>query len=147
MIEDFTKVKMVEMPRNIVAGHGVLECVRDMCEGIHTGRVGTIVTGTRTMDAAAKAVLGYMDGYDMDVVQVGEATIDNARLVEERIREFAGEGHRFYDARRMGDIIEMQGYEPFDIAKFVFPIPADEINAGFCGPQNENWSDGLPTRG
>ena len=82
MIEDFTKVKMVEMPRNIVAGHGVLECVRDMCEGIHTGRVGTIVTGTRTMDAAAKAVLGYMDGYDMDVVQVGEATIDNARLVE-----------------------------------------------------------------
>ena len=59
---------------------------------------------------------------------------------------YAREGHRFYDARRMGDIIRMDGFEPFDIAKFVFPIPSAEINAGFCGPQNEGWSDGLPTR-
>lgn len=70
-----------------------------------------------------------------------------AFISDERVREFAGEGHRFYDARRMGDVITMDGFQPFDIAKFVFPIPADEINAGFCGPQNENWSDGLPTRG
>ena len=87
-MEDFTKVKIVEVPRNIVAGHGVLGCVREMCEGIHTGRTGTIITGTKTMDAAAKAVLDYMDGYDMDVVQVGDATIENAQSAEERIREF-----------------------------------------------------------
>ena len=61
MIEDFTKVKMVEMPRNIVAGHDVLGSVREMCEGIHTGRTGTVITGTRTMDAAARDVLSYMD--------------------------------------------------------------------------------------
>ena len=65
-------------------------------------------------------------------------------ISEERIREFAGEGHRFYDARRMGDVIYLQGYEPFDIAKFVFPIPADEINAGFCTQQNEGWDAALP---
>ena len=60
MIEDFTKVKMVEVPRNIVAGHDVLGCVKEMCEGIHTGRTGTIITGTRTLEAAAKDVLDYM---------------------------------------------------------------------------------------
>ena len=77
--DDFTKVKMVEMPRNIVAGHDVLGSVREMCEGIHTGRTGTVITGTRTIDAAARDVLSYMDGYDMDVCTVGEASFENAQ--------------------------------------------------------------------
>lgn len=101
--------------------------------------------------AEAQKYLMYTAKRDESITAASQlpSTTDDllAFISEERIREFAGEGHRFYDARRMGDIIEMQGYEPFDIAKFVFPIPADEINAGFCGPQNENWSDGLPTRG
>ena len=86
--DDFTKVKMVEMPRNIVAGHDVLGSVREMCEGIHTGRTGTVITGTRTMDAAAREVLSYMDGYDMDVCTVGEASFENAQKAEDQIREF-----------------------------------------------------------
>lgn len=65
-------------------------------------------------------------------------------ISEERIREFAGEGHRFYDARRMGDKISNIGSTPFDIQKFVFPIPAAEINAGFCDQQNEGWENQLP---
>lgn len=69
-----------------------------------------------------------------------------AFIAKERIREFAGEGHRFYDARRMGLTIQMTGFKPFDIAKFVFPIPADEINAGFCTQQNINWEKALPVK-
>lgn len=65
-------------------------------------------------------------------------------ISEERIREFAGEGHRFYDARRMGEKIEGIGTVPFDIQKFVFPIPAAEINAGYCTQQNDGWADNLP---
>lgn len=68
-------------------------------------------------------------------------------ISEERIREFMGEGHRFFDARRMGENIQMNGFQPWDIQKFVFPIPAAEINAGFGTQQNANWSDNLPTRG
>ncbi len=69
-----------------------------------------------------------------------------AFIAQERIREFAGEGHRFYDARRMGLTIQMTGFKPFDIAKFVFPIPADEINAGFCTQQNIDWEKALPVK-
>lgn len=68
-------------------------------------------------------------------------------ISEERIREFMGEGHRFFDARRMGDKIKMNGFQNWDIQKFVFPIPAAEINAGFGTQQNTNWSDNLPTKG
>ena len=65
-------------------------------------------------------------------------------ISEERIREFSGEGHRFYDARRMGDKVALVGYEPFDIQQFVFPIPAAEINAGYMTQQNEGWDNNLP---
>lgn len=67
-----------------------------------------------------------------------------AFISEERIREFFAEGHRFYDARRMGDLVSSEYYKDFDIAKFVFPIPADEINAGACTQQNEGWNNNLP---
>ncbi|HIZ69557.1 MAG TPA: RagB/SusD family nutrient uptake outer membrane protein [Candidatus Prevotella avicola] len=67
-------------------------------------------------------------------------------ISEERIREFMGEGHRFIDARRMGDIVTMDGFNPWDIQKFVFPIPAGEINSGFGTTQNEGWSGNMPTR-
>ena len=90
-VDDFTKVKFVEFPRNIVAGHGVLGTVRKMCDDDHVGRTGTIITGTKTMEAAGKEVLDNMDGYDMDVCTVGEATMDNVNMVIERIREFGSE--------------------------------------------------------
>ena len=67
-------------------------------------------------------------------------------ISEERIREFMGEGHRFIDARRMGDMVKMDNFNDWDIQKFVFPIPAGEINSGFGATQNEGWSDNLPTR-
>lgn len=68
-----------------------------------------------------------------------------AFIADERVREFAGEGHRFMEARRMGIKLNLQNFaNPFDIANFVFPIPASEINAGFCTEQNENWEAGLP---
>ena len=127
-LEAFTKVKVVEMPRNIVAGHDVLGSVRDMCKDIHTGRVGTVITGTRTMDAAAKDVLGYMDGYDMDVCTVGDATIDNVKKVEEQIREFGS-----------GFVLAVGGGSKIDIAKVV----CNEMGLPFISIPTSAAHDGI----
>lgn len=62
----------------------------------------------------------------------------------ERIREFFAEGHRLYDARRMGDLVQADNYSNFDIQKFVLPIPASEINTGIGIVQNTEWSKNLP---
>ena len=126
--DDFTKVKMVEMPRNIVAGHDVLGSVREMCEGIHTGRTGTVITGTRTMDAAARDVLSYMDGYDMDVCTVGEASFENAQKAEDQIREF---GSSF--------ILAVGGGSKIDIAKVV----SKEMNLPFISIPTSAAHDGI----
>lgn len=65
-------------------------------------------------------------------------------ISEERIREFFSEGHCFYDARRMGDKVSSETYQDFDIQKFVFPIPADEINSGSGVTQNTDWYNNMP---
>ena len=65
-------------------------------------------------------------------------------IQDERIRELYLEGHRWYDARRWGLLISTTNYQNFDVKKFVYPIPADEINAGFCSQQNDGWENALP---
>ena len=65
-------------------------------------------------------------------------------IKDERVRELFQEGHRWYDARRYNLSLSSRSYKNFEVAKFVYPIPADEINAGFCTQQNENWDAALP---
>ena len=62
----------------------------------------------------------------------------------ERARELWMEGHRFADLRRWGEIVTMHSFQPFDIAKFCYPIPNKEINSGAGVTQNENWIAALP---
>ena len=98
---------------------------------------------------AAQNYLFYTAKRDKDITSADMLPDNTSDLLDfiadERVREFAGEGHRFYDARRMGLKLDLQGSSsPFDVAKFVFPIPSSEINAGFCTQQNEGWEDGLP---
>jgi tetratricopeptide (TPR) repeat protein len=64
---------------------------------------------------------------------------------DERVREFFQEGKRFFNARRTGEIISGDNFSDWDVSKFVFPIPSNEVNAGFGVTQNENWSDNLPS--
>ena len=138
MIEDFTKVKMVEVPRNIVAGHDVLGCVKEMCEGIHTGRTGTIITGTRTLEAAARDVLDYMEGYDMDVVQVGDATMENAQYAKERIREF---GSSFVLAVGGGSKIDLTKVVSRDLRLPFISIPTSAAHDGIASNRASLKSD------
>ena len=127
-VDDFTKVKFVEFPRNIVAGHGVLGTVRKMCDDDHVGHTGTVITGTKTMDAAGKEVLDNMDGYDMDVCTVGEATMDNVNMVIDRIREFGSEF-----------VLAVGGGSKIDVSK----VACNELNIPFISIPTSAAHDGI----
>lgn len=97
----------------------------------------------------AKDYLLYTAKRNPDNVAVVKAINNKEDLLkfisEERIREFFGEGHRFYDARRMGEKITIpDAKSAWDIQKFVFPIPAAEINSGSGISQNTGWADNMP---
>ncbi|MDR1937966.1 MAG: RagB/SusD family nutrient uptake outer membrane protein, partial [Tannerellaceae bacterium] len=68
------------------------------------------------------------------------------QIQEERKWETLQEGHRFFDARRWKLKIDVYGgvYHEFDIAKFCYPVPADEVNSGYGVTQTDNWAAALP---
>ncbi|MDR2499138.1 MAG: RagB/SusD family nutrient uptake outer membrane protein, partial [Tannerellaceae bacterium] len=67
----------------------------------------------------------------------------------ERRRELFQEGHRYFDMRRTGELMTRVGgnfpISNWDVSKFVFPIPANEINASGL-EQNTGWSSALPPK-
>jgi hypothetical protein len=71
---------------------------------------------------------------------------------EERVRELHAEGHRLYDMRRTGELLNKDEamsnvtvpIVDFDISKLAFPIPQTEINAS--GIQQNDWANNLPIR-
>lgn len=125
---DFQKAKIVEFPRNVVAGHDVLGQVRDVCISIHAGRAGTVISGEKTMKAAGNAVLGYMDGYDMDVCCIGDATVENVEKVKSQVTEFGSEF-----------IIAVGGGSKIDTAKIV----SKELNIPFISVPTSAAHDGI----
>lgn len=98
--------------------------------------------------AEAQNYLMFTAKRNLDITSTEDlpATTDEllSFISEERIREFVAEGHRFFDARRMGDLVSGDNFQNWDIQKFVFPIPEAEINTGTGCQQNEGWSNNLP---
>lgn len=104
-------------------------------------RAGNITDAQNALFYTAKRDLDIDAATDLPATK--EALLDF--IAKENIREFFQEGHRFYNARRTGEKITVAGSIPnFDASSFVYPIPADEINAGFCTQQNEGWASNLP---
>lgn len=89
------------------------------------------------------------------ITSVADITGDLMTFIrDERARELFQEGLRLYDLRRWGqkaNIIATGAPEigwlssDFNISDCVYPIPVDEINAGFGVTQNTNWRNTFPS--
>lgn len=69
-----------------------------------------------------------------------------AFLQNERVREFFGEGHYWFDARRLGYKVQSNYYKNFDIQNFMLPIPEAEMSANVGIEQNTDWSNNVPNK-
>ena len=83
---------------------------------------------------------------DFDAASLPTDTSLVTRIFLERNKELIQQGFRWYDARRWGEKISVSAgaFKDFDIAKFCYPIPANEINSGYGVTQTENWSATMP---
>lgn len=109
--------------------------------------------------AEAKAQLGEADAVDYlweiakrnpDLEKSTIPTTKNELLQfisVERRRELFQEGHRWFDMRRTGEIMTRVGgnypVNNYDVAKFAYPIPSQEVNASGIA-QNDGWKNNLP---
>ena len=105
-------------------------------------------------DAAAKEALLVVAKRNPAITSVDDITGDVMQFIkDERARELFQEGHRLWDLRRWGDKVNVSAYaapainysyKNYDISELVFPIPVDEINAGFGVAQNDEWPNVMP---
>lgn len=128
MNNDFSKAKMVEFPRNVIAGHDVLHNINEICYNIHSGKIGTIVTGNNTNDAAGKQVTSYLDGYDIDTCITGNATMENIENVKRQVKE-----------HKSTFLIAVGGGSKIDITKVV----ANDMNLPFISIPTSAAHDGI----
>jgi hypothetical protein len=69
-----------------------------------------------------------------------------AFIADERVRELTQEGHRWFDLRRRGDIMNRVANETprpvsnFDVRRSVMPIPVTEINVPKTNVVQNDWS-------
>lgn len=86
---DFTKARSILFPRNVLAGHGVLEQIPDVCRDFGLAGTALIVTGSKTRNVAADIVTTRLHdaNYDVHSIVVGEASQENLEKVEEMAKE------------------------------------------------------------
>jgi glycerol-1-phosphate dehydrogenase [NAD(P)+] len=84
----FNKVKKMELPRIILAGHGVLEKIGEVIKSLgFNGRI-LIVTGNKTYGVAGKIVESIISrDYQVETLITGDATSENVEKVKDKTRE------------------------------------------------------------
>ena len=100
--------------------------------------------------SAAQNALFYTAKRDKDITSESELPSSKEELIQfvsdERVREFFQEGHRYFDLRRTGEKTTIAGVANYQMSKFVFPIPDEEVQAGFGVEQNTGWNDLKPKK-
>ena len=106
---------------------------------------------------AAKQSLLVVAKRNLDISAVEDLPASKDELLsflrDESARELFQEGHRLFDIRRWGVKGNAYAYDSpninftfkdVDLSNVIFPIPQDEINAGFGVVQTPDWQAGRP---
>ena len=105
---EFSKSKVMELPRNVVMGHDALPEVPAICKGLGLPGAGLVVSDEITKEIAGNEVMGHLQdaGYDMDIITIKHADDETVRMVGEFVKE-----------SNAGFLLGVGGGRPIDIAK------------------------------
>ncbi|MDN7025169.1 NAD(P)-dependent glycerol-1-phosphate dehydrogenase [Methanoculleus sp. FWC-SCC1] len=84
----FDKSKWMQLPRDVVIGHDVIEQLPAICEDLSLGTSALIITGKQTRDVAGDRARRYLaDEYDVTVVSTETISLDTITAIEEAARD------------------------------------------------------------
>ncbi|MEM2839218.1 MAG: NAD(P)-dependent glycerol-1-phosphate dehydrogenase [Thermoplasmata archaeon] len=130
----FTKSRSISLPRKILAGHDVLPQLGDVCKEFELKSPALMVTGTTTAALAGKPVSDIMvgAGYEIQTIQVGEATQENVGQVVRLAKETKA---RFLLGVGGGNKIDIAKMAATELRIPYISIPTSASHDGIASPR------------
>jgi glycerol-1-phosphate dehydrogenase [NAD(P)+] len=127
---DFTKARSMIFPRQVLAGHGVIETIPQICKELALTGTAAIVAGEKTSRVAGDLVSELLQdkGYDVQTMIASEATEDNVRELVKRAKEI-----------RPDFLLAVGGGSKIDLSKMV----AKELDIEFISVPTSASHDGI----
>jgi glycerol-1-phosphate dehydrogenase [NAD(P)+] len=124
----FDKSKWMQLPRDVVIGHDVIEQLPAVCEDLALGTSVLIVSGTRTRDVAGRRVETILAGrYDISTFSAEGASPDLIREVEE-----AAAGTDFIIGVGGGRVIDTAKIASYNIDRQFISVPTAASHDGIA---------------
>ncbi|MDD1770787.1 MAG: NAD(P)-dependent glycerol-1-phosphate dehydrogenase [Methanomassiliicoccales archaeon] len=86
---DFTKSRAMIFPRNVLAGHDVIDAVPNVCKDFGLSGTALMVAGEKTRKVAGDRIEEGLrkKRFDVQIAETGEATYENLAFVEKTAKE------------------------------------------------------------
>jgi len=83
-MESFEKVRWMQLPREVLIGHGVLEQVGTICKHLEVGKRAIVVTGGHTRKIAGEKASEILSdaGYEITLIEVGSINGESIESVK-----------------------------------------------------------------
>jgi len=130
----FTKSKLMEFPRDVIVGHGVIEEIVDLCNKVTLGKHPLVVHDERTKKLAGNRIIEILNdsGYTVEEIMVERATMEEVNRVQDYATKWG-----------VGSMIAVGGGSVIDIAKLAsfnygvpfISIPTAASHDGIASPR------------
>ncbi|NPA74963.1 MAG: NAD(P)-dependent glycerol-1-phosphate dehydrogenase [Euryarchaeota archaeon] len=129
---EFEKAKWMQMPREIYAGHGVIDRLGEMCKRFGWSGKVLVVTGNITYGIAGEKVVKILRKakYSVDVIKVGVADKKNLSEVKKK-----GKGYNFIVGVGGGSKIDLAKKASFDLGIPFISVPTNASHDGIASPR------------
>ena len=134
MSDGFSKVRAMNFPRQVLAGHGCISQTGEMCEDFELKGTALIVTGPTTGALAAGTVRDFLvqKKYEVQQIQVGDATQQNLVKVEEVAKDVRAS---FLLGVGGGSKIDLAKLASANLKKPFLSVPTSASHDGLASPR------------
>jgi glycerol-1-phosphate dehydrogenase [NAD(P)+] len=134
-MKTFEKMKWMQLPRDVLIGHGVLEEISTVCKHLGVGKEAIIVTGVHhTRKIAGEKVLELLSeaGYEVNLVEVRSISGESIEEVKEAAKETKT---RFVLGVGGGTIIDTGKIASFELGIPFISVPTIASHDGIASPR------------
>ncbi len=139
----FEKSKVMEFPREVIVGHGVIDRISEICEKIGVGSHPLVVFDPLTKKIAGNRAVELLkdDGLIIEEIVVKEASMEEVERVEERVIKW-GVDHLI--AIGGGSVIDIAKLASFNRNSPFISIPTTASHDGIASPKASIKENGNP---